>query len=108
VGWDAKSASVYAETVTERPRLLSIRELASYLNVPVQTLYVWRYNGDGPRGIKVGRHVRYRPEDVEEWLEERTAKASGNPGSTPETRERDLGRAQDSRDDDNVRDPTAA
>jgi excisionase family DNA binding protein len=79
VNVDAKEASTNAESVAERPRLLSIRELAAYLNVPVQTLYVWRYNGDGPRGIKVGRHVRYRPEDVEEWLEERTAKASGSP-----------------------------
>ena len=63
-----------AETVIDRPRLLTIRELAAYLSVPVQTLYVWRTNGHGPRGIKVGRHLRYRPEDVEVWLEERTGK----------------------------------
>jgi excisionase family DNA binding protein len=69
---DAKGASVNAETVTEPPRLLTIRELAEYLSVPTGTLYVWRSNGDGPPGIKVGRHVRYRAEDVERWLEERT------------------------------------
>jgi excisionase family DNA binding protein len=75
---NAKGVNVNAETVAKRPRLLTIRELAAYLSVPVQTLYVWRTNGDGPRGIKVGRHLRYRPEDVEAWLDERTGK-----GPTP-------------------------
>lgn len=61
------------ETI-DRPRLLTIGELAAYLSVPVSTLYVWRTNGDGPRGMKVGRHVRYRPEDVEAWLDDRASK----------------------------------
>jgi excisionase family DNA binding protein len=62
-------ASVEA-AVAERP-LLSMAELSSYLGVPRQTLYAWRYLGEGPRSIKVGKHVRYRPEDVERWLDER-------------------------------------
>ena len=56
------------ETLGQR-RLLGMTELSSYLNVPRATLYAWRSHGDGPRSIKVGRHVRYRPEDVEAWLE---------------------------------------
>jgi hypothetical protein len=32
----------------------------------------WRANKSGPRGIRVGRHVRYRPSDVELWLELRS------------------------------------
>lgn len=43
--------------------------LAEYLNVPVATVYKWRYEGTGPPGIKVGRHVRYRRGDVEAWLD---------------------------------------
>lgn len=50
-------------------RLMSIDELSTYLGVPVTTLYRWRHYGDGPRGIKVGRHVRYRVADVEAWLD---------------------------------------
>lgn len=51
-------------------RLLSPRELAEYLGVPVTTLYRWRYRQEGPRGFRVGRHLRYRWRDVEEWIEE--------------------------------------
>lgn len=29
-----------------------------------------RYKGDGPVGYRVGRHVRYRREAVEAWLEQ--------------------------------------
>ncbi|HSL15011.1 MAG TPA: helix-turn-helix domain-containing protein [Actinomycetota bacterium] len=43
-------------------------EVASYLQVPVKTLYTWRYKRLGPRAHRVGRHLRYRWEDVEDWL----------------------------------------
>ncbi len=73
-----------SEAATERPRLLGIPDLAAYLGIPVATLYVWRSNGLGPPGIKVGRHVRYRREDVEEWLERRTDRrqTSSNGGAS--------------------------
>jgi excisionase family DNA binding protein len=53
-------------------RLLTIEELAEYLDVPVATVRTWRANRTGPRGIRIGRHVRYRPSDVELWLELRS------------------------------------
>ncbi len=37
--------------------------------MPLATVYRWRTRGGGPRGVKVGRHVRYRDADVEAWLE---------------------------------------
>lgn len=49
-------------------RLATPAEVASYLQVPVKTLYTWRYKGVGPRAHRVGRHLRYRWEDVEAWL----------------------------------------
>jgi excisionase family DNA binding protein len=55
---------------TVRPdRLLSIRDVAEWLQVPVQTLYRWRYLGEGPLTLKMGKHLRYRAGDVEAWLE---------------------------------------
>lgn len=42
------------------------------LKVPVATLDQWSHRGVGPKFIKVGRHRRYRREDVERWLEEQT------------------------------------
>lgn len=49
--------------------LLSPEDLADYLAVPVKSIYNWRTTGKGPRGIKVGRLVRYRKADVDSWLE---------------------------------------
>ena len=37
---------------------------------PVPTLYQWRHKGIGPKSRRVGRHLRYKPEDVLAWLEE--------------------------------------
>jgi excisionase family DNA binding protein len=52
-----------------RDRLLTVRELAEYLAVPVTTLYQWRYRSEGPTGFRVGRHLRYRWSEVEAWIE---------------------------------------
>lgn len=49
-------------------RLLTVQELANYLGVPVATIYAWRYRHEGPPGLRVGRHVRFRRSDIEEWL----------------------------------------
>ena len=46
----------------------SVQRLADYLGVPVQTVYQWRTKRYGPKGLRVGKHIRYRPADVEEWL----------------------------------------
>ena len=52
-------------------RLLTVEELAEYLDVPVATLYAWRYHRQGPPGFRVGRHSRYRWADIEEWISDR-------------------------------------
>jgi excisionase family DNA binding protein len=49
-------------------KLWTVQQLAEYLGVPVATLYQWRSKGYGPVGLRVGKHVRYRPADVERWL----------------------------------------
>ena len=59
-----------------RAPLLSPEDLASYLAVPLATVYRWRTRREGPRGIRVGRHVRYRVDDVERWLDERREQRS--------------------------------
>jgi excisionase family DNA binding protein len=50
-------------------RLLTVNEVAGYLGVPVKTLYQWRHKGVGPRGMRVGRHLRYRSGEVDRWLD---------------------------------------
>jgi excisionase family DNA binding protein len=63
-------------TVQAREKLTSLTDVSEMLGIPVQTLYRWRYKGDGPAGYRVGRHVRYRKEAVEAWLEQRADKRS--------------------------------
>jgi excisionase family DNA binding protein len=49
--------------------LLTTEQLAGLLGLQRDTLYHWRLRGVGPRSIRVGGRLRYRREDVEEWLE---------------------------------------
>ena len=49
--------------------LLSIDELAEYLGVPIRTIYDWRQRGHGPRGIRIGRHLKYAVSDVTGWID---------------------------------------
>ncbi|MEV5568689.1 helix-turn-helix domain-containing protein [Spirillospora sp. NPDC052269] len=53
-------------------RLWSVEEVAHFLHVPLQTVYGWRQKNKGPRGRRIGKHIRYRPADVLAWLEEQT------------------------------------
>lgn len=53
--------------------MLTVEELSEFLKVPVATIYRWNYLGEGPRKIRVGRHVRFRRSDVEVWLDSHTA-----------------------------------
>ena len=49
--------------------LLSSADVAELLDVSERTLEFWRYAGKGPAYVKVGKRVRYRPADVEAYLE---------------------------------------
>ena len=53
---------------TPDDKLLTIQQVAAWLNIPPATLYGWRHRGYGPVGMKVGQLVRYRRKDVEAWL----------------------------------------
>ena len=64
------------EVVDER--LMTIAKLSTMLGVPIDTLYGWRHRGEGPKGYRVGRHVRYRGSTVEAWLEGRPTVASAH------------------------------
>lgn len=58
----------------DRDGLITPTELAAFLSVPVKTLRDWRYTGVGPKGFRVGRHVRYEPAEVRRWLVEDCAR----------------------------------
>jgi predicted DNA-binding transcriptional regulator AlpA len=59
------------------PRLMDQKELAAYLGKSTAWCERARWAGEGPKFIKLGRHVRYRVSDVLAWLD-------GCPSSTKE------------------------
>ncbi|MFW5453763.1 helix-turn-helix transcriptional regulator [Thioalkalivibrio sulfidiphilus] len=51
---------------------LTTEQAAELLGLKRTTLEAWRCRGGGPQFIKLGRAVRYRQADLEEWIESRT------------------------------------
>ena len=50
---------------------LTTKQAAEKLQVKETTLEQWRWNGKGPRFIKLGRCVRYREADLESFQNDR-------------------------------------
>ena len=48
-----------------RTRLLETVHAADELGLSPRTLEGWRRRGEGPPYLKIGRRVKYRPEDIE-------------------------------------------
>lgn len=56
---------------TASKRLLTEREVAALYGWSVKTLQQWRLMRRGPSYLKMSaRHVRYRPEDIESYLDQ--------------------------------------
>ena len=53
--------------------LLTTGEVAQWLKVAESTVRKWVHYGFIPH-VKIGRCVRFREEDIETWLQERTEK----------------------------------
>ncbi|WP_435796886.1 helix-turn-helix transcriptional regulator [Streptomyces flaveolus] len=53
-------------------RYLTPEDLVELFELPsVETVYQWRRKRIGPRGFRVGRHLRFDPEDVRAWVKSR-------------------------------------
>ncbi|MFI6486824.1 helix-turn-helix transcriptional regulator [Streptomyces sp. NPDC050564] len=51
-------------------QFLTPGDLVTLLRLPsIETVYQWRRKGIGPRGFRVGRYLRFDPEDVRAWVE---------------------------------------
>jgi len=51
--------------------LLNEHEVARITGLSVASVRRWRLSRQGPKYLKIGAAVRYRPEDVSAWLESR-------------------------------------
>lgn len=57
-------------------QLMSIDEVAAYLQMSTKTLYGWRCRNYGPPSYRLGNKVRYRPDEVRAWVDAQTSVAS--------------------------------
>ncbi len=51
-------------------QLMSVKDVAQYLQVDMSTIYLWSQRGQMP-AMKVGRMWRYRRAEIDAWLNQR-------------------------------------
>jgi len=61
--------------------LMKPADLGARIEKSQAVLANWRYLGRGPKFIKIGKSVRYRVADVEEWLDLQTRQQTGQQAS---------------------------
>lgn len=57
--------------MNENASLMGHNDAAAYLHITPRTLYGWRYRGVGPKFLKLGGKVLYRPTDLDAWISAR-------------------------------------
>ena len=60
--------------MAEMPKVVTAKVAARLVGLSESTLAKLRLNGNGPIYCKLGRRVVYRPADLEQWLQSRTAR----------------------------------
>lgn len=60
--------------------LFTVAELAALLRIPQATVRYWIHCGTGPDNFKIGRHVRYRRDDINTWLRRQRRTGDGADG----------------------------
>ena len=67
----SKETRPVKKTTTPPPPLATVEEVAEFLGIPTKTLRQWRLFNKGPKSVRLGHHVRYRWNDVHDWIDER-------------------------------------
>ncbi|SFL23902.1 DNA binding domain-containing protein, excisionase family [Pseudovibrio ascidiaceicola] len=56
--------------------LITEAAAADYLGISIRTIQAWRMRGGGPIFVKLGKSVRYRPSDIQAWIEAHLASST--------------------------------
>jgi excisionase family DNA binding protein len=62
--------------------LMDVAELASYLGIPLSTVYDWRVHGKGPTAYRFGKHLKFAVSDVRAWIAQQRDPSSSPPRRT--------------------------
>jgi hypothetical protein len=60
------------QTSVRELEVLTEKDLAAVLQMQPQSLADWRHRGFGPRYLKLGHMIRYRPTDINAWFDVNT------------------------------------
>ena len=71
---DSKVLKTSQNNLTEL--LLNEKEASKFVNLSVSFLKLHRMRGDGPLFLKLGRCVRYRLSDLNDWLDKHSKKST--------------------------------
>jgi excisionase family DNA binding protein len=66
-------------------QLMTVEEVAAYLRLSPGTLYNLRYQGRGPKAVRLGNgsnaHLRFRRSDIEAWVEQHSDRRKAGTGA---------------------------
>lgn len=60
--------------------LLTEAQAGKLLQMSPRTLQGWRFRGGGPKYVQMGRQVRYRLSDLDEFVEQSIRRHTADPG----------------------------
>jgi excisionase family DNA binding protein len=72
--------NVSQKDIDERATTVGPEEAAKRLGVTARTLANWRWQGRGPRFVRVGRKIRFRLSDLAAWLDTQTRASTTDRG----------------------------
>ncbi len=49
-------------------KLMTVKELAEYLSLPVRRIYIWKSEGKIPY-VKLGGRLLFDRQEIDEWIE---------------------------------------
>lgn len=65
--------------------LITESQAAEFLGISVKTAQGWRFKGEGPQFVKVGKKaIRYQIQDLLDWIEFQKRRSTSDPGPQAE------------------------
>ena len=65
----------------QHDRLLTLKQCADLLQIPLVTLYQWRHKGQGPPSVRLNGTIRVRESDLEAWISSHATQSDGRAAS---------------------------
>ena len=71
--------------------LLTDQQVFELFGIKPKTLANWRCDGKGPAFVKVGHHIRYRPQDLQTFIDARVFKSTSDYAAYQDAKRKERG-----------------